>query len=91
MPWAYPRKVYRGERPPSGEKVSHVGSPWFGNNGDSAETADLGRVLIDARIAEQRARYKSRRRGYGARTQTEIRPTASGLEVGCGPRPQGER
>jgi hypothetical protein len=41
------------------EDSSHNGSSGFGDNADSAEMADLGRVLIDARIAEQRARYKS--------------------------------
>jgi hypothetical protein len=40
------------------EDSSHNGSSGFGDNADSAEMADLGRVLIDARIAEQRARYK---------------------------------
>ena len=40
------------------EDISHNGNSGFGDNADSA-AADLGRVLIDARIAEQRARYKS--------------------------------
>jgi hypothetical protein len=39
------------------EDISHNGSSGFGDNADSAEMADLGRVLIDARIAEQRAHY----------------------------------
>ena len=30
------------------EDISHNGSSGFGGNTDSAETADLGRVLIDA-------------------------------------------
>ena len=41
------------------EDISHNGNSRFGDNADIAEMTDLGRVLIDARIAEQRARYKS--------------------------------
>src|SRR6516164_2692131 len=38
------------------EDISRNGSSGFGGSADSA-TADLGRALIDARIAEQRARH----------------------------------
>jgi hypothetical protein len=33
------------------DDISHNGSSWFGDNTDSAETADLDRVLINAQIA----------------------------------------
>src|SRR5262245_10680193 len=42
------------------EDISRNGSSGFGGSADSAEMADLGRALIDARIAEQRARHAVR-------------------------------
>ena len=33
------------------EDISHNGNSRFGDNADSAEMADLGRVLINAQIA----------------------------------------
>src|SRR5262249_33533474 len=42
------------------EDISRNGSSGFGGSADSAEMGDLGRALIDARIAEQRARHAVR-------------------------------
>src|SRR5262252_4732932 len=42
------------------EDISRNGSSGFGGSADSAEMGDLGRALVDARIAEQRARHAVR-------------------------------
>src|SRR6516225_11295298 len=42
------------------DDISRNGSSGFGGSADSAEMGDVGRALIDARIAEQRARHAVR-------------------------------